>query len=131
MSITEAHKKQTKAFMQAMREGDGWLPECCTELNDANRELIAAILEKHGQAWLGNINLHVQTDREQVIRKYTGAMVYNFDVTFVIPKYDAQLEWLIRERDDSEYTGTNDDEARVERIMTRIEELGGYHLIWS
>ena len=88
--------------------------------------------QDHGQAWLGKINLYSDDDRQRILWQYElGETVYNFGAAFVLPYYDAELERLIRERDQAPYTGARDDRVRVDAIMERIYAVGGVHLFWS
>lgn len=133
MRLAEAVEHHSKTFIEAIREGDGYSPpEAHEGLNQANRTLILAMHEELGQAWLGKINLHSDEDRRRIMWQYDPAEpIYNFGASFVVPMCDAELERLIRERDQAPYEGTKKDYERVETIMARITELGGHHLVWS
>lgn len=111
----------------------GCLPEADLDINEANRDVIRAMKEVHGQAWIGNINLHKRHrgEPEQVMWMWNGKLVCNFEVSFVIPKHDPELERLIEERFAAPYHGTSVDCVRVDAIMERLREVGGVHLSWT
>jgi hypothetical protein len=129
----EARAEHTVAFVKSVREGDGWPVEADTDLNDSCRRVIEAMAEDHGECWLGSINLY-GADRhgaKPYMWKWDGSLVRNFSCAFVVPGYDAELERLIRERDDAPYTGVAADAVRVAAIMDRIAAVGGTHLFWT
>lgn len=129
----EAKRAVTVAFMKSVYEGDGWPVEADEVLNDANRSLIAAMAAEHGECWLGKVNLYGEErhGKAPVLWKWDGDIVCNFGCAFVVPAYDAELERLIRERDDAPYTGAAGDVPRIEAIMARVTALGGLHLLWT
>jgi hypothetical protein len=129
----EARRDHTVAFVKSVRAGDGWPIEADETLNDSCRRVISAMAEEHGECWLGSINLYgvERHGAKPYIWKWDESLVLNFSCAFVVPRYDAELERLIRERDDAPYTGTVADAARVEAIMDRIAALGGTHLFWT
>jgi hypothetical protein len=133
MTVQEAKEKHSKEFMRSVSEGDGWPCEADNDLNDACRSLVAAIAAEHGEAWLGLINLYGEKRHgaSPYIWKWDGSTVLNFSCAFVLPRHDVELERLIRERDDAEYTGTSADAVRVDAIFKRLEEAGGHHLFWT
>jgi len=132
IAVETAEKHLADAVCEGLRAGDGSLPESYTPVNDASRAMVRAMLQDHGQAWLGKINLYSDDDRQHILWQYEpGEMVYNFGAAFVLPCCDAELERLIRERDAAPYTGTRDDGKRVDVIVQRIGALGGVHLVWS
>ncbi len=129
----EAKRAVTVAFMKSVYEGGGWPVEADAALNDANRALIAAMAAEHGECWLGKVNLYGEErhGKAPVLWKWDGDIVYNFGCAFVVPVHDAELERLIRERDDAPYTGAAGDVPRIEAIMARVTALGGLHLLWT
>ena len=106
------------------------LPEGDNGINGASRAIIAEV-GKAGAAWLGNVNLYEETRDKPILWEWDRGMVYNFGAAFVIPCYDAELERMIRERDNAPYTGTKDDAPRVQAILDRVDKLGGVSLIWT
>jgi hypothetical protein len=129
----EARAEHTVAFIRSVREGEGWPVEADQNLNDSCRALISAMAEDFGECWLGHINLY-GADRhgaKPYIWRWDESFVYNFGCAFVIPHYDAELDRLIRERDDAPYTGAGADAVRIETIMERIAAVGGTHLFWT
>jgi len=133
MGTKEAKEKLTKLVVPHYIR-DGCLPEADGEINDASREVVAAMARDHGgECWLGNVNLHkrYRGEPEDVMWKWDGGLVCNFEAAFVVPRHDAELERLILERADAEYTGTRDDAKRIDTIFERIQALGGEHLHWT
>lgn len=107
------------------------LPEADTEWNDEQRKIICEMQDKHGEAWLGDINRAKEERAESALWKWDGGLVYNFGADFVLPKYDEELDRLIRERESAGYTDAKSDMTRIETIIDRIKVLGGRHLIWT
>ena len=132
IAVETAEKRLTHAVREGLRVGDGSLPESYTPVNDASRAMVCAVQEDHGQAWLGKINLHSDDDRRRIMwRHEPDETIFTFDAAFVLPCYDAELERLIRERDEAPYTGTRDDAKRIDPILQRIVAIGSVHLSWS
>jgi len=131
--MTDAARNLTKAYIRSIKENDGITPlEADGNLNDASRDLIAAMHEKHGECWLGLINRHGKQNELPLLWKWDGALVYNFGASFVVPEYDQMLADLIEAR--HEPHGGYDHHrnvAEVDAIYLRIEVLGGHHLHWS
>lgn len=131
--LAVARTALTREFGRAYREGDGSLPEADTDLNAANRRVVEAMQETHGEAWLGCINLYGE-DRgnpEKAMWRWDGSIIYTFGSAFVAPNYDEELVRLIMERDNGPYTTTKADAARIESIFKRLDEVGGVHLVWT
>lgn len=124
----EELNKQLLRFYDPAWELD--LPESDNGINGASRAIIAE-MGKAGAAWLGNVNLYEKTRNKPILWEWDRGMVYNSGAAFVVPAYDAELEQMIRERDDALYTGTKDDAPRVQAILDRVEGLGGVSLIWT
>lgn len=129
-TIAEVHAE----ILACVKRGDHMI-ECGypyeNQLNDLQRELIAACAREWGECWLGKINLYEQDRGNPVIWKWQGDTVLNFAARFVIPQFDAELERLILERDQAPYTGTLEDIKRVLAIFKRLDEIGGRALIWN
>lgn len=130
MNISEARKTIREDIRQGHHEHEAGYP-IENSLNDHQRDLIAACALEWGEAWLGRINLYADTRQLPILWKWDGGLVYNFGASFVIPRHDAELERLIRERDEADYTGTAGDMPRIEAIFERINALGGHTLIWN
>lgn len=131
-NLQSVKNNYSKEFLRSVRDGDGWPGETDSDLNDACRKVISAIHNENGECWLGKINLYgdERHGNTPYIWKWDGGLVYNFGCAFVIPKFDQELETLIRERDDAVYSARVDYE-RINKIMDRIKELGGVHLFWT
>jgi hypothetical protein len=101
------------------------------EWNNSQRHIISDIEEKNGGCWLGNINIYDSNRDKPVMWQWDEGFVYNFECSFVVPKYDEELERLILERDKTPYTCTSDDLVLVKAITDRVFEIGGRCLMWS
>lgn len=114
--------------------GYGSLREADETYNDLNRELIRCFLMRYGKAYMGNVNFYddkrkkIAKGEASVYEEYTGQMVYNFGCSFVVPTQDEELEKLIRDWNSDDRL-PKDPEA-VKKITTRVDRLGGIHLIW-
>lgn len=131
--LANACKENRDTFVEAMREGDGWIPESCEDLNSSNINVISAMINEYGQAWLVKINLY-NGDRKPLVKAILSGddyNCYNFCCSAVIPAYNAKLEDMILSRDDAPYTGTSSDKVMVDAIIDWIQELGGKYLVWS
>jgi hypothetical protein len=129
-TLDEAKRALVKEITRSVREGE---PEADNDLNDASRVVVHFMAKEHGEAWLGMINLYGEERHggAPILWLWDGTPIHNYGAAFVCPKHDAELERLIRERDDAPYTGMRADATRVEAIMARVEEAGGIHLAWT
>lgn len=122
-------KKKQNVYIAAsggvlgLREGD-------ETNNDMNREIIEAVKLRYGKAFLGSVNLYGE-QRERVasgegspLEEYGRQKLYNFCADFVVPNDDMELAAMIRR-----WNGGGESEL-VERIVNRVQELGGVNLIW-
>ncbi len=145
-TLSEATRRLTACFFQSIRHSGGCHPEeADPQLNEANRDVIQAMAAMHGgECWLGRVNLHHELPEDEdedgehepfhadvPLWKWSGKTVYNFGASFVLPRHDAHLEQLIRQRDDADYTTTDADYERVTAIHERIVAVGGVLLHWS
>ena len=126
-TLTELQREEEQLWKD--NGGSPWdLGEADEGQNDLSRAKIQAFLEEHGEAWLGCVNTYGQ---RPILVQYTGQLVYNFQYTFVIPHFSAQLVDMLVEREDTPYTSVATDRVLVDAICDRIEELGGVHLHWA
>ena len=143
-TLAEAKERLTACLFDSMRRSDGFHPdEADPERNEANRRVIEAMSAAHGgECWLGRVNLHQDLPEDDdgqheppnwmtALWKWSGKPVYNFGASFVVPRYDAELERLIREREAAPYTTTAADYERVTAIHERLDAVGGVCLHWS
>jgi hypothetical protein len=143
-TLAEAKERLTACFFNSLRHSGGLHPEeADPELNEANRGVIEALATAHGgECWLGHVNLdhdlpddddsqHEPPNWITPLWKWSGKPVYNFGASFVAPRYDAELERLIQERDAAPYTTTAADYQRVTAIHERLAAVGGVCLHWS
>jgi hypothetical protein len=88
-------------------------------------------LDEHGAAWLGRVNLYKENPDQRIMWEWDETPHCSVAAVFVLPRYDEELERMIRERDETPYTGTAGDSKLVNAIFDRIEALGGQALIWN
>lgn len=117
-------------YLQAIG-GVGALMEADDIYNDFNRETIQAMVRRDGQAYLGSINYYGE-DRERILakersvyEKYTGGKIYNFCCAFCVPVPDEQLEELVRTWNETAPA------SMVDKIMHRVEAIGGVNFLWT
>lgn len=135
-TVEQARKQQLEQLVEAIRAGGGLLPaEAHDGLNNSNRALIHAMIEAHGQCWLGRVNLdpnkyhHTAIMWQRMHQDVEPEIVYNFGADYVIPCYDEELERLVKRWNNTplkEMTA-----AMIDEIFDRIKALGGYNLNWS
>jgi len=70
------------------------------ELNDLNRSIITEYYNEYPDCWVGNINQY----GKNVMQKYNGEMVHNFEWTFIISQYNQELKDLIVSYNAKEYS---------------------------
>ena len=126
--ITEITERENKLF----NSYDGNIPEANENLNNLQREKIAAVYENNGKAYIGKINYY-DTSRENstentVFIEYTGQKVYNFDADFVVPVADDKLAEMIVQWN----SGVQSLKANlIKSIFKRVDNIGGLNLTWS
>ena len=143
-TLAEAKKQLTTGLFDSIRRGGGFHPEEADPvLNAASRKVIEAMAAANGgECWLGRVNLHKGQREDDDGRheplhwqtplwKWTGKPVCNFGASFVVARFDAELERLIRERDAAPYTTTAADYERVTVIHERLDAVGGVRLHWA
>ena len=145
-TLSEATQRLTACFFQSIRHSGGCHPEeADPQLNEANQDVIQAMAAEHGgECWLGRVNLYRELPEDEdddgehepfhadvAMWRWSGKPVCNFGASFVLPRHDAHLEQLIRQRDDADYTTTDADYERVSAIHERIVAAGGVLLHWS
>lgn len=117
-------------YLQAIG-GVGALMEADDTYNDFNRETIQAMVRRDGQAYLGSINYYgedrelILSQKRSVYEKYTGGKIYNFSCAFCVPVADEQLEELVRTWNESAPA------YLVDKIMHRVEAIGGVNFLWT
>jgi len=126
--ITEIKERENALF----RSYNGRIPEANEELNDMQREKIAAFYESQEKAYIGKINYHGKENEtlteDTVFVEYTGQMIYNFEVDFIVPNVDAKLaEMIVRWNGKIQSPKIN----LVKSIFGRIDRIGGLPLTWS
>ena len=120
---------QTAEHEYIKGHGGYWeLSEYKRRINKFSRAKVRAFRRGHGEAWLGNVNFYPETPPNYT--KYTNGIVRNFEYRFIISQPDAELQNLITQRNEADYTGTKADFSRVDAIFNKIEELGGIVLNW-
>ena len=113
------------------RRYGGSIPEANDELNDLQQKKIEAVRAEHGTAFIGKINYYgddcKNLSTNTILTEYTGQRVYTFGANFVVPSADADLADMILKWN-SEFPF---DLKLVDRILDRVEYLGGLYLLWS
>lgn len=130
MEVTDLKKKQ---YMYIAKLG-GYLElnESDDINNDLNRAIIKAYASQHVPCYLGNINFYGSKREEFIEQKiscyeqYSGREILNFEYTFIIPLMDVLLEQMIRE-----WNSGQAQRRLIDKIMARIDSLGGLIFIWS
>lgn len=90
-------------------------------LNDITRELIQAVADENdGQVYLGSFHSDTR------LYPYDGGVVQNFQCDFCVPVADQELEELLKQCQSCGWPF-----AKLNRIHSRIEELGGHLLLWA
>jgi len=129
MNLQELNKKSNDYHRRNIEWGGTC--EFDMEINDISRAKIQAASEVWPEVWLGKVNLYNKDKGKPILKQWGGELVYNFEYTFLIPAYDKELETLIYDRDNADYTGTKDDIVRIDAIFNRIEGLNGIILSWA
>lgn len=128
----ELLRRQQNQYV-AISGGYGAIREADNDYNDLNRKLILAFHEKHGCAYMGNVNFHgeqniaVVNGEKSIYEEYTGQKIYNFHCTFVVPTPDKELEQMIRQWNSGKLPL---NVSLLDKIMDRIKEIGGMNMIW-
>ena len=128
-ALKEIRKRQN---LYLASTGGAWaLREADEKYNDMNREIIDAFKKAYGAAFLGKINFYdeerqrVASKQQSVYVEYTGQLVYNCGCSFVVPVKDEDLEARI-----VEWNAGRNTTSVIDKIMARIEELGGISFVW-
>ena len=132
-TLTAARSHALDVFTQSLQESDSFGPcEADTDLNDAQRQLIRAMHDTTGAAFLGWVNVPTAHRAGPFVWQWKpGTMVYNFGASFVVPTMNAELIRLIKDRIKATYTTAAADYARISAIFDRVQQVGGYPLTWS
>lgn len=128
-SLADAKAHLTREVVRGLKEGEGSLPECYGDINDASRAVVAWMANETGAAWLGDVNRDNRSG--PMLTQWDGGIVYNFGASFVVPTPDAELARLCLEREQAQYTTTQADLIRIEAIHARVEAIGGAFLTWT
>lgn len=130
--ILELTKKSQEDTLTAIKKR-GSLGEFDTHINDNSRNIIKAIIEKFGEAWIYQVNLYepYRGNRDKIATKITqGQPIYNFSASFVLPTKNETLIDMILKRDQTPYTGTPDDYKLMNDIYAYAEQTGAIILHW-
>ena len=131
--VKRASVKLGLELARSLREGGGTPVEADPSLNEASRRVVQAMRKKYDDAWLGEFNPSVKgvPIQKDLLWKWDGRDVLNFEASFVVPKYDQLLVRMLLDRLTAKYTGTKDDAVRITAIQNRIRDLDGELLAWS
>ena len=119
----------TVEYMDIHRDTGG-TSELDYSINDISRAMVHSFYKKHGQCFLGKINLYDE-DRKNLrveLVPYEGQLIYNFEYSFILPCYDEKIIGLIREHNTKNSQEIMD---RIVQIIKRIYDLQGTSLVWS
>lgn len=125
-------KKKLRSYVYSCGGYDG-VREADQSYNDLNRELIDAVRQKFGKAYLGNINYYDEKRKEvaaggSIYEEYTGGTVYNFACAFVVPAPDVEIQQFVRMWNSSNSLPA--DSSIIDKIFDRVEKIGGINMIW-
>jgi hypothetical protein len=136
MKVEEAKRKLTDAVVRSIQMNGGYVGEADDTVNDASRDVVAAVAEEHGEAWL--LKRNTNRDEERVAKaegrderlwKWDGGLVYNFGADAVVPKPDDELREMLYSPAWFSTMATMRD--AVERYHAHVEKLGGVVLVWG
>ncbi|MBB4035397.1 hypothetical protein GGR21_001290 [Dysgonomonas hofstadii] len=117
-----------------IHEDNGGSSEFDTSINDISRATVYQFKKKHGQCFLGKVNLYDEERKRLDVRlvPYEEQLIYNFEYAFVVPCHDEKLIELIRDYNTEKKIFNSSEVMRdINKIFNRIEELGGTDLSWS
>ena len=126
-TLAELEKEQREYVRY--RGGHWEIGEGDWRINKFSRAKVRAFRREHGEAWMGNINFYDETPPN--FTQYIKGIVRNFEYAFVIPHNDPVLKGLIDKRNETPYTGTEQDSMLIEPIFDRLEAIGGISLNWA
>lgn len=113
---------------------NGGASEFDTSINDISRAMVHQFRKKHGQCFLGKINLYDQERKNPDVKlvPYDGQLIYNFEYGFVLPCHDEELIAMIKEHNtEKEVPDPSAIMDRINKIFERIYALGGTALSWA
>jgi hypothetical protein len=124
--------EEQKARMVALLKQGAHLNGRKDKINETCRAIIKAMHEESGQAWLGVITLEAGREDDPVLRPWDGKehIEGHGGCSFVLPKRDVTLVAMIRACRRAPYTTPSDRIRRLNPIMDRINDLGGFYLCW-
>jgi len=134
--VRTAHFRLAEEVARAWRERGGKLPEADENINAACRSVIVATQREYGCCHLGIINrfqYHGDAGQTPWMWPWTGdgSAVKNFSVDFVAPCEDAELVELLEERFAEQLKSAEPEAVPTDKILKRLEMLGGVHLLWT
>lgn len=108
------------------------LPEACEPVNDASRDIIRAVIQIHGHAYICRINRD-KDERKKPTYRYVEnhTEVKNFDASYVLAEPDADLERMLLAREARPYTGMASDAELIDEIANHAKSIGALDLIWT
>ena len=117
-----------------IHEDNGGSSEFDTSINDISRATVYQFKKKHGQCFLGKVNLYDEERKRLDVKliPYEEQLIYNFEYGFVVPCHDEKLIELIRDYNTEKRIFDSSEIMRdINKIFNRIEEFGGTGLSWS
>ena len=89
--------------------------------NDLNRSILDAFDDQNfGDTFICSLFGKKGSDG---LRKYQSP-VCNFDCNFVVPKYNEELDRMVKE------IGEEGSKVTYEKILEKVEQLHGFVLVW-
>lgn len=127
IKLKHAVERQNRAIVENAREPlclRMGIQEASDDVNESERQVIWAMQETYGSAYLGCIQPNPVTQKIGLV-KYEGQELHNFCCDFCIPHYNVDLERMI------EQWNACGDPRFLSAIYTLISDLGGIVLVWS
>ncbi len=100
------------------------IPEADSYWNDLQRRKIETFHDKYGEAWLGEIN-RTKEHGDTWLVSFKGQKIFNFEYTFVIPKYDMRLLAMLQY-----HNRASQKMKDVAKLTDYIYSIDGKFLIW-
>ena len=128
-SKAKAEVENAKQNLLEYIKGSGGMSnirEADNKYNDLNRDIVNAIYDGFGSAYLLNVNYGENGDTKEKVAwtEYTGQMVYNFEFAICVPRRNDALECLILE------WRNKGSVATLSRISNCVSTCGGQELTW-
>lgn len=111
-------KEQT--YEEAQKEGNMF-----SESNIEARDKIQSFFEKYDKPYGARINVYDEQTPKGLVPLKSFEPFYNFSVDILVPDYDEELNTLLKQWLDRE------DSRDIEKISSKVDQLGGVWLYWE